>query len=399
MNRLQTTKTLNRQDEVAATPARSVGGAKLPGPKVLIAAGGTGGHIYPCLAIAKEIVRRAPAAQVRFVGTPRGMEARIIAPAGFDLTFIEVKGLVRVGLTAQLRGLSLLPKGFLAVRRLIREFAPDVVVGGGSYVSGPVVLTAAVMGIPTLVMEAHVRPGITNRILARVVDKAAVWYESALPYFHGKAVMTGNPVRREFFDIPRKPHHGSGATVLVYGGSQAAHAINEAVIDALAHLEPYRPQLNFIHETGAADYERVLNAYRDAGWEARADVRQRIDNMPAAYAAADVIVCRAGASTCAELAAAGRAAILIPFPFATDDHQRQNAKALQQTGAACIILQHELTGERLAQELSSLLANPDRIEQMEDAGRKLARPDAAAVTVELIEQLIQARPVARKRNA
>ena len=392
-------ETLNRQNQVAVTAATSVGGAKLPDLKVLIAAGGTGGHIYPCLAIGKEIMRREPTAQVKFVGTPGGMEERIISPAGFDLAFIDVKGLVRVGLTAQLRGLLLLPKSFLAVRRLIRDFAPDVVVGGGSYVSGPVVLTAALMGIPTVVMEAHARPGVTNRILARVVDKAAVWYETALPYFHGKGVVTGNPVRREFFDIPIKPHNGSDATVLVYGGSQAARAINEAVVAALDHLEPYRPNLRFVHETGASDYEQVLSAYRAAGWEASADVRKRIDNMPAAYAAADVIICRAGASTCAELAAARRAAILIPFPFAADDHQRQNATALQQTGAACIILQHELSGERLAQDLGSLLANPDRIKQMESAARKLARPDAAKVTVELIEQLVQAKRAARKGNA
>lgn len=338
-------------------------------------------------------MRRNPAAQVRFVGTPGGVEARIVPQAGFDLTFINIKGLVRVGLKSQVRVVLLLPKCFLDVRKLLRAYMPDVVIGGGSYVSGPVVLLAALMRIPTLVMEAHVRPGLTNRTLSHVIDKAAVWYESALPYFHGKGVVTGNPVRREFLEMVSKHHNDSDIHVLIYGGSQAAHAVNEAVIASLEHLEGYRNVLHFLHETGDSDYEKVSSAYRSAGWQERADVRRRIEDMPAAYAGADVIICRAGASTCAEITAAGKAAIMIPFPFAADDHQVQNARALEKAGAVAVILQQDLSGERLAKDLGFLISTPERIGQIETASRKLARPDATKVIVDLVEQLIR-----RKRH-
>ncbi|HEY0379375.1 MAG TPA: undecaprenyldiphospho-muramoylpentapeptide beta-N-acetylglucosaminyltransferase [Pyrinomonadaceae bacterium] len=356
--------------------------------RVLIAAGGTGGHIYPGIAVAKEVMRRAPDSEVRFVGTARGLETKLVPKAGFELSLIESAGLKNVGLAARVRGLMLLPKSFFAARRLIREFRPDVVVGAGGYVSGPILLTAAMMGVRTLVMESNALPGFTNRRLARFVDRAAVTFEAALPYFRGKGVVTGNPVRREFFDIPPKSRDATRFSLLVFGGSQGARAINLAMVAALPHLEAVRDRLRVTHQTGEADFEKVSAGYADAGWGEQADVRRYIDDMVAEFAAADLIVCRAGATTSAELVAAGKAAVMVPFPQAADDHQRKNAEALESAGAARMILQHDLTGERLAQEIGALADAPEDLTRMEEASRKLARGDAAAAAVDLMEKLI-----------
>lgn len=357
--------------------------------RVLIAAGGTGGHIYPGIAVAREVMRRDADSEVRFVGTARGLETRLVPQAGFELSLIESAGLKNVGLAARVRGLLILPKSFLAARRLICEFKPDIVVGAGGYVSGPVLLMAALMRVPTLVMESNALPGWTNRVLARFVDRAAVTFEQSLPFFRGKGVVTGNPVRREFFDIPPKTRTTLRFSVLVFGGSQGARAINDAMTAALPHLESLRDTLFITHQTGEADFERVRRAYVDAGWGERSDVRRYIDDMVAEFADTDLIICRAGATTSAELVAAGKAAIMIPFPFAADDHQRKNAEALQTAGAARMILQQELTGERLAKEISTLARTPEEITRMEEASRKLARGDAAATTVDLMEELIK----------
>ena len=235
---------------------------------------------------------------------------------------------------------------------MIRAFRPEVVIGAGGYVSGPVVLTAALLKLPTLVMESNALPGWTNRVLARFVDKAAVSFEAALPYFRGKAVVTGNPVRREFFEIPTRAREPGQFSILVFGGSQGAHAINEAMIAALPGLEGLKDVLRITHQTGEADFGRVNSGYIDAGWGERASVTKYIDNMVAAFADVDLVVCRAGATTTAELIAAGKASIMIPFPLAADDHQRKNAEALERAGAGRMILQQDLSGERLAQEIS-----------------------------------------------
>src|SRR5438874_563973 len=219
--------------------------------RVLIAAGGTGGHIYPGIAVANEIRRRDPLSVVRFVGTAHGLETRLVPSAGFELSIIESAGLVNMGWLLRLRGLLVLPKSLLAARRLIKSFAPDVVVGAGGYVSGPVVMTASLMGLPTVLMESNAVPGFTNRRLARFVNAAAVSFEAALPYFRGKAVVTGNPVRREFFEIRPKPRDPAKVSLLLFGGSQGSRAINEVMIAALPHLESERERLNVTHQTGA----------------------------------------------------------------------------------------------------------------------------------------------------
>ena len=355
--------------------------------RVLIAAGGTGGHIYPGIAVAQEIRRRDSNSQVHFVGTARGLETRLVPQAGFELSLIESAGLKNVSLGARVKGVAVLPRSFVSTRKLLRQFRPEVVVGAGGYVSGPVVLTAAMLRVPTLVMESNALPGWTNRVLARFVDRAAVSFEQALPYFRGKAKVTGNPVRREFFEISAKQREPGKFSLLVFGGSQGARAINEAMVAALPKLKTIPVELRIKHQTGPADFEKIKAAYLAAGWGERADVRSYIDNMMADFAAADLVLCRAGATTTAELIAAGKASIMVPFPFAADDHQRKNAEALEASGAARMILQQDLSGKRLATEIEKLIQSPDEVNRMEEASRKLAHGDAAAAAVDMIEEL------------
>ena len=357
--------------------------------RVLIAAGGTGGHIYPGIAVAKEIMRRDGASVVRFVGTARGLENRLVPQAGFELSLIESAGLVNMGLIQRLKGLLILPKSFFAARRVIKSFAPDVVVGAGGYVSGPVVMTASLLRLPTVLMESNAVPGFTNRRLARFVDAAAVSFDAALPYFpRGKAIVTGNPVRREFFEIHPKPRDPAITSLLLFGGSQGSRAINEAMIAALPGLESVRERLRVTHQTGPADFAKVRDGYAKAGWK-EADVREYIDDMMGAFARNDLIVSRAGATTSAELMAAGKAAIMIPLPGQLE--QTRNAEAMQNAGAARMIPQDELSGERLAKEIVALVEAPEEITTIEDAARKMGRKDAAAVTVDLIEKTMQNR--------
>jgi UDP-N-acetylglucosamine--N-acetylmuramyl-(pentapeptide) pyrophosphoryl-undecaprenol N-acetylglucosamine transferase len=251
-----------------------------------------------------------------------------------------------------------------------------------------VVLTAALLKVPTLVMESNALPGWTNRVLARFVDQAAVSFDEALPFFRGKATVTGNPVRREFFEIPARVRQPGRFSILVFGGSQGAHAINEAMIAALPLLKKVKDELQLTHQTGEADFAKVSARYAESVWRERATVRKYIDNMVEAFAEVDLVICRAGATTTAELIAAGKASVMIPFPLAADDHQRKNAEALDAAGAGKMILQQDLSAERLAEEITTLVREPEKITTMEQAARKLARGDAAAAVVEMIERLV-----------
>ncbi len=355
--------------------------------RILIAAGGTGGHIYPGIAVAKEILRRDEESEVLFVGTARGLETKIVPDNGFQLSLINSAGLKNVGFVGKLKGLLILPKSFLEARRLIKDFKPDVVVGAGGYVSGPVLLMASLMRIPTLVMDSNALPGFTNRRLAMFVTKAALTFDEALPYFGKKGVVTGNPVRKEFFEIAPKLR-GEKINLLIFGGSQGARAINNAMADALGNLPAEK--LEITHQTGEADFEKLKESYLQSNFAA-ADVRPYISNMVEEFKQADLVICRAGATTCAELAASGKASIMIPLPTAADDHQRKNAEALEKNGAAKMILQKDLSSERLANEILDLINAPEKIGAMETSAKKLARKDAAEVTVNLIEEL-------RRRN-
>jgi UDP-N-acetylglucosamine--N-acetylmuramyl-(pentapeptide) pyrophosphoryl-undecaprenol N-acetylglucosamine transferase len=351
--------------------------------KILIAAGGTGGHIYPGIAVAKEILQRDAESKILFVGSARGLETKIVPANGFELSLINSAGLKNVGIVGQLKGLMILPKSFLEARKIIKKFNPDVVVGAGGYVTGSVLLMASLMRIPTLVMDSNALPGFTNRRLAPFVTKAALTFEEALLYFGKKGIVTGNPVRKEFFEIQPKSR-GEKLNLLIFGGSQGARAINNTMTEALPLLD--KESLQITHQTGETDFEKIAEIYKREGWET-ADVRAYISDMVSEFEKADLVLCRAGATTCAELSAAGKASIMIPLPTAADDHQRKNAEALEKADAAKMILQSDLSKESLAKEITDLIKAPEKITAMENAAKKLAKADAAEVTVDLIEEL------------
>ena len=363
---------------------------------LLVAGGGTGGHLFPGVAVARELMSRVPGAAVTFVGTAAGIEARVIPREGLTLETIRSAGLKGKSPAALLRGLLLLPLSAMDAWSVISRRRPSVVIGVGGYSSGPVVALAALRGVPTLLMEQNATPGLTNRLLSRLVRAAAVTYEDSLATFGSKAFVAGNPVRPEFFAPATTPASAAaGATrVLVFGGSQGAHAINVAMAEA-APILAAAPGLEVTHQTGERDVAMVREAYAKAGLTAR--VEPFLYEMDREMRAADVIVCRAGATTLAELTAAGRAAILIPLPTATDDHQRRNADALVRQGAACAIDQRALTGARLADELLRLARDAASRATMAEAARGLARPDAARVIVDKVLALAgHGQPPARR---
>ncbi|MGH9863669.1 MAG: undecaprenyldiphospho-muramoylpentapeptide beta-N-acetylglucosaminyltransferase [Candidatus Acidiferrales bacterium] len=352
--------------------------------KVMIAGGGTGGHVFPALAVAAELRRRDPANELLFVGADAGLEARVVPAAGYPLRTLPVAGLKGVGWGAKLRSLALLPRSLWGSRRLLGEFRPQAVLGVGGYASGPAVLAAALRGIPTVLFEPNAEPGLANRLLLPFARAAAVTHQETAARFGRKAVLTGSPARAEFFRVPRKEPKPP-FTLLVFGGSRGALPINQAMVDALDALLASRVPLAFIHQTGERDLTAVRVAYARRG--INAEVLPFINDMPERLAAADLIVCRAGASTVAELCAAGRAALLIPFPQAADQHQLRNAQALVRVEAAQLLEQSEVSGERLAAEIVALLGKPERLAAMAEAARTLARPDAAARIADLLESV------------
>ena len=356
---------------------------------LLIAGGGTGGHLYPGIAVARELLSRVPDARVSFVGTAAGIEARVVPREGFELDVIRSAGLKGKSVQSIARGMSLLPLSALDAWQVVSRRKPSIVIGVGGYSSGPIVLLSSLRGIPTMLMEQNAMPGLTNRALAPFVNAAAVTYQESVAYFGDKAFISGNPVRPEF--LQEEGAHGydeqppGAARVLVFGGSQGAHAINVAMVEAAARLAAAAPRLEITHQTGERDLEMVCDGYRRVGLAAR--VEPFLYAMDREMKAAHVVVCRAGATTLAELTARGRPSILVPLPTATDDHQRKNAQALVRQGAALMVEQRELTGDRLAAELLGLAADHERRRRMGDAARTLARPDAARVIVDKVVAL------------
>ena len=354
---------------------------------ILIAGGGTGGHLYPGIAVARELMARVPDATVAFVGTAAGIEARVVPREGFTLDVIRSAGLKGKSLASVARGVSLLPASAVDAWQVISRRRPGVVIGVGGYSSGPVVALAALRGVPTMLMEQNAVPGLTNRLLAWLVSGAAVTYNESIAFFGSKAFVSGNPVRPEFFGEAYE-QHGSppgAARVLVFGGSQGAHAINMAMVEAAARLAAATPRVAITHQTGERDLEVVRDGYRRAGLEAR--VEPFLFTMDREMKSADVVVCRSGATTLAELTAARRASILVPFPGATDDHQRKNAEVLVKEGAARMVEQRELTGDRLSTEILALATDADMRRQIAEAAGRLARPDAARVIVDKVLEL------------
>jgi UDP-N-acetylglucosamine--N-acetylmuramyl-(pentapeptide) pyrophosphoryl-undecaprenol N-acetylglucosamine transferase len=360
--------------------------------RIVIAGGGTGGHLYPGIAVARELLARRPDAQISFAGTERGIESRVLPKEGFALDVIRSGGLKGKSLVARARGASLLPLSVVDAWHVVSSRRPHLVMGVGGYSSGPVVLVAALRGIPTMLLEQNAVPGLTNRLLARFVRAAAVTFDSTTTFFGAKAFVSGNPVRPEFLETAGPSsessvdEHASIVRVLVFGGSQGAHAINVAMVEAAAQLAAGRPRVHLTHQTGERDVEMVRDAYGKAGLQAV--VEPFLYDMGRQLRQADLIVSRAGATTLAELAAAGKPAILVPLPSATDDHQRKNADALAATGAADVLLQRELTGEAIAKRILSLAADRDARFSMARAARAMARPDAAKVIVDRALELV-----------
>jgi len=349
--------------------------------KVMIAGGGTGGHLYMGIALARELLRRRPECDFLFVGTRRGLESRIVPREGFRLEYIVSAGLKGMGAFDLVRNLSLVPRSLWQSRRVVRSYNPDVVVGVGGYSSGPVLLAAWLLRKPTVILEPNAYPGLTNRLLARTVDLVAVAMPEAAPHLRGKAMVTGMPVRPEFNQLPPRPA-GQNFTVLIYGGSQGSHALNMIVCAALRDLKALTPKPSLIHQTGQRDLEMVKRAYEEAGVEG--DVRPFLPCIYEEFGRANLILSRAGASTVAEIAAAGRAAILVPFPGAADDHQTQNARALEKLGAARMISEKDWAAGRLAREFRHFMQHPEEITRMEEAARKAAKPDAAEKIADLV---------------
>ncbi len=344
--------------------------------RAILAGGGTGGHVIPALAIANEL-KKSYGAEVLFIGTARGIENRLVPVAGHELKLVRVGALKNVSLATRAKTAFDLPRAIWDAGRMLNEFAPDVVIGVGGYASGPAMLAAVVKHIPTLAFEPNVVPGFANRIVARFVSAAAVHFEETAKYFR-QAEVTGVPVRQAFFEIPLSAinkKHGGTPTLLVFGGSQGAHAINEAMRSCLPELLRQAPGIHIIHQTGERDYNDALAAYGKMGQSA--EVFKFIDDMPAAFAWADLVVCRAGASTVAEITAAGKPAIFVPFPHAADDHQRVNAEALARAGAAVVVEEPKLEGVWLAETIATLLGDPSRLVRMSQAARGLSHPNAA----------------------
>jgi len=358
--------------------------------RLLIAGGGTGGHLFPGVALAEELRAREPGAQIRFVGTRRGIEARVLPQLGWDLTLIEVSGLKTVGALGALRGVLRLPRALWQARRVVRAFAPDAVVGVGGYASGPVVLMARLSGIPTAICEQNSIPGLTNKLLGRVARAVFVSFDGTRRFFRpSKTVLSGNPVRRELvqklLDASARAAAGQGdgrVHVLVSGGSLGAVAVNELAAQALIELARTVP-LSIVHQTGDKGLDATTRRYGDAG--VAADCRAFITDMASAYQRADLIIGRAGATTVAELAISGKPAVFIPYPFAADDHQTINAREMADAGAALMFRQAELTADQLAAALRPLVTDAARRDEMGARMKALARPTAAATVIDWCE--------------
>jgi UDP-N-acetylglucosamine--N-acetylmuramyl-(pentapeptide) pyrophosphoryl-undecaprenol N-acetylglucosamine transferase len=356
--------------------------------RVIIAGGGTGGHLFPGLAIAREILARRPDAIVTFAGTARGIEARAVPAAGFALDTIRSLGLKGKSPLALARGLATLPLSAVDAVGVIGRRRPHVVVGVGGYSSGPIAVAAWLRRVPVLLHEQNAQPGLTNRLVARLARAIALTYEGTSARFGGKSFLSGNPVRPQFLQVGPEP--AGARRVLIFGGSQGAHAINMAVVEAASQLAGASPPPQVTHQTGERDLALVREGLARAGLAAR--VEPFLDRMDEEMTAANLIVCRAGSTTLAEIAAVGRAAILVPLPTATDDHQRRNAEALAAAGAAEVLEQRELTGATLAARILALLDDDPRRAQLAAAVKRLARPDAARVIVDRVLALANGVP-------
>lgn len=360
--------------------------------RVVITGGGTGGHLFPALAVHGALLRRRPEAQVLFVGASEGVEATILPRLGHAFCGLSVHQVKGRRWRGQVAALLALPSVVRQASRLLRECGAQVVLGVGGYASFPTVLAARLRRIPTVIHEQNAYPGLANRWLGRIVSAVAVSFEAAAGFFPtGRVTVTGNPVRPEIRpgdagEARRRLALSAGRfTVLIFGGSQGAHRINVATIEALPRLAESRSHVQFLHATGERDVSAVEQAYEQHGFQAR--VEAFFQDMATAYAAADFVIARAGASTIFELAAMGKPALLVPYPYAANDHQRLNAEAMLKAGGAWIVPDPYCDGQRIAATVQAALEKPDLLRRMGEQAQGLARPDAADRIVSLLEQV------------
>jgi len=354
--------------------------------RFLMTGGGTGGHVFPALAVARVLRQRGHT--VRFLGTAEGLEAKLVPQAGFEIDFIRIGGLNRVGVMRQLRTLAQLPASVFSAMGVLRRQKPAAVFSMGGYVAGPVMLAALLCRVPLVVMEPNAVPGFANRRVARYVDKALVGFSDTTRWFpKDRTEITGLPVRQEFFDIAGKAAKVEGGlfTVLITGGSRGARTLNRASRESWVLFRDHRVPFRLIHQTGAVEHERLASEFAASGLEG--EVVPFIQDMASAFSRSDLIVGRAGAGAVAEIAAAGMPSLLVPLPFAADDHQRKNAEALVDAGAARIVLDNELTGERLFREVEELRNHPHRLADLRRQVRRFAKPGAAERAADVLEEV------------
>ncbi|MDO9528519.1 MAG: undecaprenyldiphospho-muramoylpentapeptide beta-N-acetylglucosaminyltransferase [Syntrophales bacterium] len=350
--------------------------------KIIIAGGGTGGHLFPGVAVAEEFLKRDKKNRILFIGTGKGLEARILPNMGFQLRTINVAGVKGKGIAKSISASLKIPWSMFQSLMIVREFSPDIVVGVGGYASGPTVITAHFMGIKTAIAEQNAIPGVTNRILGRFVNRIFLAFPETKSFFpEEKAVVTGNPVREGFLEEKKISEKTDGTfTLFIFGGSQGAHTINKAVVDSLKYLKVIKDRLKIIHQTGESDFKWVVDVYTDYGIDAQ--VFPFIGDMAQAFGAADLLVCRAGATSIAEITASGKAAIFVPFPFAAGDHQTENARVLTDAGAAEMIQERELSGKLFAEVILRLYRNPEAVSKMEEKSSGFGNISAATDIVD-----------------
>ncbi|KAF0181932.1 MAG: UDP-N-acetylglucosamine--N-acetylmuramyl-(pentapeptide) pyrophosphoryl-undecaprenol [Nitrospirae bacterium] len=362
--------------------------------RVLIAGGGTGGHVFPGIAIAEELLQQGIADEVVFAGTEHGLEAKILPQEGFQLHFLKAEGFVGKSPLKKIRALALFAVSLMQARSLLQRLRPQLVIGVGGYASVSMVLAAHFRGIPTLIHEQNAVPGLANRTLGRFADAIAVTYQESLDHFpKEKTWLTGNPVRREMLRCDEMtaraafPLDPERFTFFVFGGSSGAHRINRAVVEALPLLTDVRDSLQFIHQTGEKDHQYVSEAYATAGFAGI--VVPFVYRMAEAYALADVVLCRAGATTLAEITAIGKPAVLVPYPFAASNHQELNAKKLEDMGAARVIFDRDLSGERVAEIFRTLYLDERLRAGIKRSAAAFGRVDAADRIVQVAQSLMR----------
>ena len=350
--------------------------------RIVIAGGGTGGHLFPGIAIAEEFLKRDKETKVIFIGTKKGIESRLLDKFGYELREIDIEGVKGRGMKALVKGFFQIPKSLWQSRRILKQFSADIVVGVGGYASGPAVLAAHFMNIPTAIAEQNAIPGVTNRILGNFTDRVFVTYEQTQQCFsQKKVVLSGNPVRASFtsWRVQREVKKNY-RQLLIFGGSQGAEAINKSVVDMLPQLQKIKDKVRIFHQTGLQQMEEVKKAYQQSGIQAV--VTDFIIDMAETYAQADLIICRAGATSLAEITAAGKAAVLIPYPWAANDHQFKNALAMSEAGAAVVIPEKELNGSSLFGVVDGILQDESKLLRMEENSLKMGKIDAAATIVD-----------------